>query len=40
MGLLSRIFGFKRSDSSADTKVSANYGAIEKIGGVNQKVYL
>jgi len=25
MGLLSRIFGFKRSDSSADTKVSANY---------------
>ena len=25
MGLLSRLFGFKRSDSSADTKVSANY---------------
>ena len=25
MGLLSKIFGFKRSDSSADTKVLANY---------------
>ena len=25
MGLLSRIFGFNRSDSSADTKISANY---------------
>ena len=25
MGLLSRLFGFKHSDSSADTKVPANY---------------
>lgn len=25
MGILSRLFGFKHSDSSADTKVPANY---------------